>query len=157
MAANAQAIVDSFKTDILTALHAFTTTVIRGGTTKDAFYAALFVTGNSMGAATTAYSSSGEVTNSGATTGYTAGGLAITNGAAPSVTSHVAHWTPTASFVWTAFSSAAAFDCCLIYNNTATGKNAVAVYVFGSQAITAGTFTLSMPTDDNVTGLLRIA
>jgi hypothetical protein len=156
MAANAQAICDSFKTDILTALHAFTTTVVRGATTLDTFYAALFHTNNSMGAATTAYSSSGEVTN-GAGTGYTAGGLAITNANAPSIYTHTASWTPSASFAWTLFTSDAAFDTCLVYNYTRTGKNAVGTYTFGSQSISVGTFTLSMPTDGASTGLLRIA
>jgi hypothetical protein len=156
MAANAQAICNSFKTDILDGLHAFGASVIRAGTTKDTFYAALFHTNNSMGAATTAYGATGEVTN-GAGTGYTAGGLAITNANAPSVYTSTASWTPSASFVWTLFTSDAAFDACLIYNNTASGKNAVGVYTFGSQSITAGTFTLSQPTDGASTGLLRIA
>jgi hypothetical protein len=156
MAANSQSVCSSFKTDILTALHAFTTTVARGGTTKDTFYAALFVTNNSMGAATTAYSSSGEVTN-GSGTGYTAGGLAVPNTAAPALDTTTAYWTPSGSFVWTAFTSAAAFDSCLIYNYTASGKNAVALYTFGSQAISSGTFTLSMPPSNGTTGLLRIA
>jgi hypothetical protein len=156
MAANAQAICDSFKVEALEGLHAFGPSVIRAGTTKDTFYAALFHTNNSMGAATTAYSSSGEVTN-GAGTGYTAGGLAVTNANAPSTYTHTASWTPSYSFVWTAFTSDAAFDTCLIYNYTASGKNAVGVYCFGSQAISAGTFTLTQPTDGAATGLVRIA
>src|ERR1017187_7849099 len=127
MSANVQSLASSFKTDLMDGLHAFGASVIRGGTTKDTFYAALFVTGNSMGAATTAYSSSGEVTN-GSGTGYTAGGLAVTNANPPSIYTATASWTPSASFVWTAFTSAAAFDACLIYNNTASGKNAVGVY-----------------------------
>jgi hypothetical protein len=157
MSANVQSLASSFKTDLMDGLHAFGASVIRGGTTKDTFYAALFVTGNSMGAATTAYSSSGEVTNSGATTGYTAGGLAVPNTVAPALDTTTAHWTPSGSFVWTAFSSAAAFDTCLIYNYTASGKNAVGVFCFGAQSITAGTFTLSQPTDNGTTGLVRIA
>lgn len=156
MSANVQSLASSFKTDLMDGLHAFGASVIRGGTTKDTFYAALFVTGNSMGAATTAYSSSGEVTN-GSGTGYTAGGVAVTNANPPSIYTATASWTPSASFVWTAFTSAAAFDCCLIYNNTASGKNAVGVYTFGAQSITAGTFTLSQPSDGAATGLLRIA
>jgi hypothetical protein len=44
----------------------------------------------------------------------------------------------------------------LIYNSTQSDK-AVAVYTFGSQTITAGTFTLTMPTNDGTTGLLRLA
>jgi hypothetical protein len=44
----------------------------------------------------------------------------------------------------------------LLYNSTQSNK-AIAVYTFGSQTITAGTFTLTMPTNDNSTGLLRLA
>ncbi len=159
MSANAGALTSSFKKEILEGGHAFgaqPANAVRTVTTKDTFYAALFVTGNSMGAATTVYSTSGEVTN-GSGSGYTAGGLAITNANAPSVTSGTAHWTPSASLVWTAFTSAAPFDCCLIYNYTATAVNAVGTFVFGAQSITSGTFTLTMPVDDNSTGLVRIA
>jgi hypothetical protein len=50
--------------------------------------------------------------------------------------------------------TAAAFDAVLIYNST-TGKP-VCVNTFGSQTITAGTFTLTMPTNDQTTGLVRL-
>ena len=156
MPANVQCIVSSFKTDLLNGLHAFGASVIRAGTTKDSFKAALYHTGASMGAATTAYSVTAEVTN-GAGTGYTAGGVAITNGNAPALDTTTAHWTPSASFQWAVFTSDAAFDAVLIYNATASGKNAVSVHVFGAQSITAGTFTLTMPTDDGTTGLIRLA
>jgi hypothetical protein len=49
-----------------------------------------------------------------------------------------------------------AFDAVLIYNSTSSNK-AVSVHNFGSQTVTAGTFTLTMPTNDATTGLLRIA
>jgi hypothetical protein len=45
----------------------------------------------------------------------------------------------------------------LIYNDTAAGKNAVSVHTFGAQTITAGTLTLTMPTNDATNALLRIA
>ena len=45
----------------------------------------------------------------------------------------------------------------LLYNDTQSGDPAIAVYTFGSQTITAGTFTLTMPTNDGTTGLLRLA
>jgi hypothetical protein len=44
----------------------------------------------------------------------------------------------------------------LIYNST-QGDKAVSVHTFGSQTVTAGTFTLTMPTNDANTGLIRIA
>jgi hypothetical protein len=49
-----------------------------------------------------------------------------------------------------------AFDAVLIYNSTQSNK-AVAVYTFGSQTITAGTFTLTMPSNTTTTALLRLA
>jgi hypothetical protein len=50
-----------------------------------------------------------------------------------------------------------AFDTVLVYNNTASGKNAVSVHTFGSQTVTAGNFTLTMPTNAAGTALLQIS
>ena len=50
-----------------------------------------------------------------------------------------------------------AFDTLLIYNSTVANKNAVGVFTFSSQSITSGTFTLTMPTNNSTTGLIRIA
>jgi hypothetical protein len=82
--------------------------------------------------------------------------VAVTNGTEPTNTSTTAHWTPSASIVYTTVTLSTAFDAVLIYNSTQSDK-AVAVYTFGSQTITAGTFTLTMPTNDGTTGLLRLA
>jgi hypothetical protein len=49
-----------------------------------------------------------------------------------------------------------AFDAVLIYNSTQSDK-AVSVHTFGSQTITAGTFTLTMPVNNTTTALLRLA
>ena len=113
-----------------------------------------FATG-SLGAATTAYSATNEVTNTSGT-GYTAGGVTVTNATAPTTSGTTAYWTPSASFTWTALTVTTAFDAVLIYNSTSSNK-AVSVHNFGSQTVTAGTFTLTMPTNDASTGLLRIA
>jgi hypothetical protein len=51
---------------------------------------------------------------------------------------------------------ATAFDALLIYNDTSAGKNAVGVFTFGSQTVTAGNFSLTMPTNDSSTGLIRL-
>jgi hypothetical protein len=51
---------------------------------------------------------------------------------------------------------ATAFDTVLLYNSTQSNK-AIAVYTFGSQTITAGTFTLTMPANTTTTALLRLA
>jgi hypothetical protein len=104
--------------------------------TTDTFKAALFVTNNSMGAATTAYSTSGEVSG----TNYTAGGITVTNANAPAS----GQWTPSASFVYTNVTLSTAFDTVLVYNSTQSNR-AVGVFTFGAQTITAGTLTLTMP------------
>jgi hypothetical protein len=144
----------SFKVDVLNGLHAFGASVVRGTTTKDTFKGALYFASASIGAGTTAYSATGEVGNSGS---YTAGGIAFTTATAPNSTGTTAFFTPSASWTTGAGFSAAAFDCILMYNDTAAGKNAVASFTFGSQTIVAGTFTLTMPVNDATTGLLRIA
>jgi hypothetical protein len=157
--ANSQAVCTSFKVQLMLGMHALGTTVARVGTTKDSFYAALYLASASKGASTTTYGGTfGSVADTGEVTGtnYTAGGVAVTNGTEPTNTSTTAHWTPSASIVYTTVTLSTAFDAVLIYNHT-QGEKAVAVYTFGSQTITAGTFTLTMPTNDGTTGLLRLA
>lgn len=150
--ANSQAMCTSFKTEILNGIHAFGTTVVRGATTKDSFKAALFLVSATINASTTAYSSTGEVTGA----GYSAGGIAVTNGNAPSSSGTTAFWTPSASLVYSSVTLSTAFDAVLIYNST-QGDKAVSVHTFGSQTVTAGTFTLTMPTNDASNALIRIA
>lgn len=150
--ANTQAVATSFKTELLNGIHAFGTTVVRGATTKDTFKAALFLASASLGAGTTTYSTTGEVTG----TGYTAGGVTVTNATAPTSSGTTAFWTPSASFAWTTVTLATAFDAVLVYNTTQTDK-AVATFTFGSQTVTAGNFTLTMPTNDSTNALIRLA
>jgi hypothetical protein len=150
--ANTQAICTSFKVDLMLGKMALGTTVVRAGTTKDTIYAALFLASATINASTTAFSSTGEVTGS----GYTTGGVQVTNATEPTSTSTTAHWTPSASIQYTTVTLSTAFDAVLLYNTTQSNK-AIAVYTFGSQTITAGTFTLTMPTNDGTTGLLRLA
>ena len=155
--ANTQAMCTSFLGEVLTATHNFGTAPIRAVTTADTFKAALYLTTATVNAATTAYSSSDEVSG----TGYTPGGVAVTNATAPlasntSTTAGTAYWTPSASITYTTVTLTTAFDTVLIYNSTQSDK-AVSVHTFGSQTITAGTFTLTMPTNNTSTALLRIA
>jgi len=149
---NTQAMCTSFKTELLTATHNFGTAPTRGTTAADTFKAALYLASATVNAATTAYSSTGEVTG----TNYTAGGVTVTSWNAPAATGTTAFTTPTASFTYTTVTLSTAFDAVLIYNSTQSNK-AVSVHTFGSQTITAGTFILTMPTNDATTGLLRIA
>ena len=148
--ANTQAVATSFKVEQLNGLHAFGTTVVRGSTAADAFKAALYLATATMNASTTAYTATGEVTGA----GYTATGVTLT-WIAPNSSGTTAFTTPSANFAWTGL-TAGPFDACLIYNDTQADR-AVAVYTFGSQTVTASNFSLTMPTNDATTGLLRIA
>lgn len=155
--ANTQSMATSFMQELFTGTHNFGVGVVRGSTAADTFKAALYLTSATVDAATTAYSSTGEVTG----TNYTAGGVTITNAYNPSstntsATAGTAFWTPSASFVYTNVTLSTAFDAVLIYNSTQSDK-AVSVHTFGSQTVTAGTFTLTMPVNDATTGLLRLA
>jgi hypothetical protein len=148
--ANSQALATSFKVELLNGHHAFGTSVVRGATTKDSFKAALFYATASLGAATTAYSTTGEVVDA----SYTAGGVAVTNATAPTSSGTTAYWTPSAAFSWTTL-TAAAFDAVLVYNSTQSDK-AVGVFTFGSQSVTAGNFSLNQPTNDSSNALIRL-
>ena len=150
--ANSQAITTSFKDELMHGIHALGTTVVRAGTTKDTIKAALFLVSASRGAGDTVYNTTGEVSG----TNYTAGGVTVTNGTEPAATGTTAFWTPSASIVYTNVTLATAFDAVLLYNST-QGDKAISVHTFGSQTITAGTLTLTMPTNDATTGLIRIA
>jgi hypothetical protein len=150
--ANTQAMCTSFKGELLTGFHNFGVGVVRGATTADSFKAALYLASATVNASTTAYSATNEVSG----TGYTAGGISVTNGTVPSTSGTTAIWTPSASLVYTTVTLTTAFDCVLIYNSTQSNR-AVSVHTFGSQTITAGTLTLTMPTNDASNALVRIA
>jgi hypothetical protein len=155
--ANTQAIATSFKTELLLGAHQFGTVTLVSRTsltapTTDTFKAALYLASATVNATTTAYSATGEVSG----TGYTAGGVTVTNATAPNSSGTTAFWTPSASFAWTTVTLATAFDAVLLYNSTQSNR-AVSVHTFGSQTVTAGNFTLTMPTNDATTGLLRLA
>jgi len=150
--ANTQAMCTSFKNEILQAYHNFGTTVTRAGTGADTFKAALYLTTATINASTTAYTATGEVTG----TNYSAGGVTVTNATAPTTSGTTAYWTPSASLVYTNVTLSTAFDTVLIYNSTQSNR-AVSVHTFGSQTVTAGTFTLTMPTNAAGTALLNIA
>ena len=149
---NTQAMATSFKGEILSGIHALGTTVVRAGTTADTLKAALYLASASIGAGTTAYSVTGEVSG----TGYSAGGVTVTNATAPTTSGTTGYWTPSASLTYTTVTLTTAFDCVLIYNSTQSNK-AISAHTFGSQTVTAGTFTLTMPTSDATNALIRIA
>jgi hypothetical protein len=147
--ANTQAVCTSFKQEQLNGHHAFGVSVVRGSTAADAFKAAAYLASATMNSTTTAYTATGEATG----TGYTAGGVAVT-WTAPSTSGTTAFTTPTSSFAWTSVTMGP-IDAVLIYNSTQSNK-AFGVYTFGSQTITAGNFSLTMPTNDSTNALIRV-
>ena len=166
--ANTQAMSTSFMGKLMTGTHNFGTGVVRATTAADTYYAALLLASGTFNASSSDYTGTvGSVTMSGEVsgTGYTAGGVAITNATPPtatnsSATAGVAYWTPSASITYTSVTLATAFDAVMVYNATqgsAGAYPAVSIHTFGSQTITAGTFTLTMPSNTTSTALIRLA
>jgi len=159
--ANTQAMCTSFMSELMTATHNFTTGT--GNTFKAALFVATANTSSSttLCASVTAYATTVNTIPEVSGTGYTPGGVAVTNGVSPlftntSTTAGTAYWTPSASISYTTVTLTTPFDTVLIYNSSASDK-AVSVHTFGSQTITAGTFTLTMPLNTTSTGLIRLA
>lgn len=156
--ANIQSMCTSFLGELLSSTHNFSSAnPAHTANTADTFKAALYLTTATMNASTTAYSATNEVSG----TGYTAGGVTVTNATNPSstnssTTAGVGYWTPSASIVYTGVTLSTTFDTMLLYNSTQSNK-AVAVYTFGSQTITAGNFTLTMPSNTTTTALVRLS
>ena len=166
--ANTQAMSTSFMGKLMTGTHNFGTGVVRASTAADTYYGALLLASGTFNASSSNYTGTvGSVTMSGEVsgTGYTAGGVAITNATPPtatnsSATAGVAFWTPSASITYTTVTLATAFDAVMIYNftqGTGGAYPAVSIHTFGSQTITAGTFTLTMPTNNTTNALIRLA
>ena len=160
--ANTQSMCTSFMSQLMLGEHQLGPATLVSRTsltapTTDTLKAALYLTTATVNAATTAYSASNEVSG----TGYVAGGVTVTNATAPtstntSATAGVAFFTPSASIVYTTVTLTTAFDAVLIYNSTQSNK-AISVHTFGSQTITAGTFTLTMPANTTAAALIRLA
>ena len=140
------AICNSFKQEILVGTHNFT------ATSGNTFKIALFTSDASLGASTTAYSTSNEITNSSGTA-YTAGGATLT-----SVTPTTSGTTAICDFSDISFTSATiTARGALIYNSSDSNK-AVAVLDFGGdKTSTSGTFTIQFPTADASNAILRLA
>jgi len=149
--ANTQAMCTQAHVDMMNGKHAMGTSVTRGTTAADTYKAALYLATATVNSSTTVYSATGEVSG----TNYTAGGVTVTTATAPTLTNGVGHFTPSASIVFTNVTLSTAFDAFLLYNST-QGNIALSVHTFGSQTVTAGDFTITMPTDNDTTGLIRV-
>jgi hypothetical protein len=147
-----QAMVTSFKVEILDGVHNFGTGVVRASTAADTFKIALYTSSATLSAATTAYTTTDEVSSSG--TNYTAGGNTLTISQVPTSTSTTA-WLDFDDVTWASATLTA--NGALIYNAT-QGNKAVAVLAFGAdKTSTAGNFTIQFPAATSTTAILRIA
>ena len=141
------AVCTSFKVELLKGVHNFT------ATTGNTFKIALYTSSATLGASTTAFSSSNEITNTSGTA-YTSGGATLT-----SVTPTTSGTTAVCDFADVSYTDATfTANGCLIYNDTATGDPACAVIAFGGdKTVTAGTFTIQFPTADATNAIIRLA
>lgn len=139
-----QAMCTSFKVELMTGTHNFT------NSSGNAFKLALYTSSATLGAATTAFSATNEVSG----TGYSSGGGALTN-----VTPTSSGTTAFTDFADLTFSSATVTaNGALIFNDTASGDPAVCVLAFGGdKTSTNGDFTIQFPTADASNAIIRIA
>jgi len=147
------AICSSFKQELLEGKHDFQTS----GSGGHSFKIALYTSSATLGASTTAYSATNEITNT-AGSAYSAGGAALTN-TGVGLTSTTA-FTDFSDVSYTSASFTA--NGALIYNTTTDGgsgtTNAVAVIAFGSdKTATNGTFTIQFPANDSSNAIIRLA
>ena len=145
------AVCTSFKVELLKGVHNFSAS---GGNT---FKIALYTSSASLGAGTTAYSTSNEITNSSGTA-YTAGGATLT-----SVTPTTDSTTAICDFADVSYTSASfTANGAMIYNTTTDGgsstTDSVAIIAFGSdKTATNGTFTIQFPAADASNAIIRLA
>jgi len=142
-----QALPNSFKNQLLDGDQDFST----AGAGVDKFKLALYVSTATLGAATTSYTTAGQVSSSG--TGYTTGGLALVNSGTSLVST-----TAFTDFADLSFQNVTlTARGCLIYN-TSFSNSAVAVLNFGAdKTATSGTFTIQFPPFTNTSAIIRIA
>ena len=145
------AICSSFKQELLQGKHSFESS---GGHT---FKIALFDSDASLGASTTDYSTSEEITNTSGTA-YTAGGETLTRTGVG-----LTGTTAFTDFSDVTFSSASfTANGALIYNTTTDGgsgtTDAVCVIAFGGDKTASnGTFKIEFPTTDATAAIIRLA
>ena len=140
------AICTSFKQEILVGTHNFT------ASSGDTFKIALYTSSASLGAGTTAFSTSNEISNTSGSA-YRSGGATST-----SVTPTTSGTTAFCDFADVSFTSASfTANGALIYNDSQSDK-AVAVIAFGGdKTVSSGTFTIQFPTADASNAIIRIA
>ena len=140
------AVCNSFKQEILVGTHNFT------ASSGNSFKLAMYTSSASLGASTTAYSTSNEISNTSGSA-YTAGGKALT-----SVTPVLDGSTAVCDFADISFTSASfTANGCLIYNDTQSDKACAVVAFGGDKTVSSGTFTIQFPAAAASTAIIRIA
>ena len=119
----------------------------------------MFTSSASLGAATTDYSTSNEISNTSGSA-YSAGGAALTIASSSPTSSGTTAWVDFDNVSWSSASFTA--NGCMIYNTT-TGSStsttdSVIIVAFGvDKTVSSGTFTVQFPTPDASDAILRIA
>ena len=126
----------SFKTELYTGVHNLATNKLK---------IALYTAAANLNEATTAYTTSGEVSGG----GYVAGGVTLTG-----VTISSSGYTAFVDFADVVFNASVTARCALIYNDTVVGKPSIAVLDFGSDK-TSTNFTITMPANTASAALIR--
>jgi len=140
------AVCNSFKQQILVGTHNFT------ATSGDDFKLAMYTSSASLGAGTTAYASTNEISNT-AGSAYSAGGKTIV-----SVTPALDGTVAVCDFADISFTSASfTANGCLIYNDTQADKAVCVVAFGGDKTVSSGTFTIQFPAAAASTAIVRIA
>lgn len=118
--------------------------------TQDVFKVALYTSTADLGAETTAYTTTGEVSTG---LGYTAGGQTLVISQVPTTGSSTTVYVNFNDAVWTSatFSAAGA----LIYNSSNANRS-VAVLSFGATRTGTGTFRVQFPPVGPLTSIVRV-
>ena len=140
------AVCTSFKQELLVGTHNFT------ATTGNTFKIALFTSSATLGAGTTAFATTNEITNSSGTA-CTSGGATLT-----SVTPTTDSTTAICDFADVSFTSASfTANGALIYNSSQSNKAVAAIAFGGDKTVSSGTFTIQFPTADATNAIIRLA
>ena len=140
------AVCNSFKQEILVGTHNFT------ASSGNAFKLAMYTSSASLGAGTTAYATTNEISNASGSA-YSAGGKTIV-----SVTPVLDGSTAVCDFADISFTSASfTANGCLIYNDTQADKAVCVVAFGGDKTVSSGTFTIQFPAAAASTAIVRIA
>jgi hypothetical protein len=143
MMAITSALCTSFKQELLVGTHNFT------NSSGNTFKLALYTSSATLGASTTAFTTTGQASG----TNYTSGGANLTN-----VTPTTSGTTAIVDFSDLTFGTATVTARgALIYNSSASNKAVAAVDFGGDKTSTAGNFTIVFPSPTATGAIIRLA